>query len=132
MAFQSGKGGQVRVGASPTVVKCKKWEVEDVVQKLEVTNAESGGKGEYIGGIEDGNVTLELDYDLGASTPMLTTWTPGAVIATVKLYIGTTAGAFWLFTSFYVESFTVTSEVRGVVTCAVKGSATGGLTQPVT
>lgn len=66
MAFKSGKNASVRVGAGPTTIKIKKWAVDMKVAKLDVCNAESGGFGEYIGGVKDLDVTIEGDIDAGS------------------------------------------------------------------
>lgn len=129
MAFQSGKLAKIRIGAVPTTFKSKKWTATYKVQKLETTNSESAGAGEYIGGIADLDVTIEGDYDVGGDP--ITTLLPGTSISTVKLFLNDTTGVFWLIPTMYVESFETGAEVRGLVSIKITGCGTGAVTKPV-
>ena len=136
MAFASGRLGKVRVGA--TVVAVTKWSVDYVVNdKLEVTNTEGNGFGEYLGtnsagassGVRDLNFNLTLNYDIGTNPVALLT--PGkTVAATVTLYLNDTTGPSWSIPTAIIQSNGNAIEVRGLVTLDVKGYSTGTFTAP--
>lgn len=129
MAFISGKTGKLRYGAAfGSTLKIKKWSATYKGQKLDVTNAESAGFGEYIGGIVDLDFTVEGDYNLDSP---LTFFAPGTVQANgVKLFLNDTAGVFWQITTPYIESFENTTDVRGLVSFKIVGCGSATFTPP--
>lgn len=122
----SAKNAKVRIGA--TVLYAAKWTVSNKGQKLDRTNFESAGYGEYVGGILDADVTIEGPYNVGDGP--IAVAPPGTSISTVKLYLNDTTGVFWSFPSLYVETFEVSAEVRGLVTLKITGSGNGTFSGP--
>lgn len=136
MAFNSGKNGRVTIGGN--TLKVTQWRVMPKVEKLDITNSESTGTGEYITGVTDLDFEISFDYNTGntpahfsgtSSAP--TGMTPGAFIAAV-LFIGSPSGPSWVIPSGLVTDADVTSSVRGKVSVTVRGSSSGGFTVPVT
>lgn len=130
MAQVSGKLAKVRFGVGAATLRIKKWTATAKVQKLEITNAESAGFGEYIGGIADLDFTIEGDYYVGDA--LLGSFTPGGVVATLKLYINDTGGPFWLIPNAYIEIVETPADVRGLVEFKITGCSTGTFTAPAT
>lgn len=125
--FRSGKNGRATING--TTVKIKRWQVNPKGEKLDVTNSESSGNGEYIGGVLDVDWEFDFDYYLG-STPF-TLATPGSIVTNVIFYIGDVADATtWTFPSAFVENGSNTSEVRGKVSGTIRGCSTGTFTKP--
>ena len=121
MAALSGKNGKVRLNGG--TLKVTEWSATPKTQKLDQTNSESGGYGEYLGGILDCDpITIRGNFEVG-TTP-LTTYPPGAAIANTVLYINDTSGPNIACTLF-VESFRYTAPTRGLVTIEITGNSTG-------
>lgn len=128
MAFISGKTGKVRYGGGATVLKVKKWSATYKGQKLDVTNSESAGFGEYIGGILDLDFTIEGDYNLDSP---LAFFAPGTVQANnVTMYLNDTTGVKWIITTPYIESFENTTDVRGLVSFKIVGCGSAAFSVP--
>lgn len=126
MAFKSGKNGKVRINSATLAVT--NWRVEPRVDKLDTTNSESAGVGEYIGGVFDIDVTLTFDYNYGGAP--FGTLLPGTTVSTVVLYIDGTGGASWSMTSMFIERATMESPTRGKVSVTLQGNGMGAIVAP--
>ncbi len=135
MAFAplSAKSAKVRIGAGPTTITAKKWTVAMKVDELDTSNFEGNGYTDRIAGLKDATITIEFDIDTDAAGT--NPWdaagynfTPGTVLATVKLYLNDTTGPFWLFTSAIILDFNNPTDVKealkGTVTMKNKGTIT--------
>jgi len=131
MAFTplSAKNAQVRIGTS--VLTAKKWSVTPKTDALDITNFEGVGYGDYIGGIIDADISIEFDWDSAADSyanpPNLA---PTAIVGPVKLYVNTTASAFWNFPLALVVEAPQNAEVRGLITGSVTMKSKGTYTAP--
>ena len=125
MAALSGKNGKVRINGA--TLKVTEWAAHVKTQKLDQTNSESGGYGEYLGGVADADVTLRGNFEV-ATTP-LTAYPPGAALANTVLYLDGTSGPQFDCTLF-VETFRYTTPTRGLVTIEITGNSTGVFTFP--
>lgn len=126
--FLSGKAAKVRYGGSNYVLPMKQWDLDPHNTALDVTNAESGGKGEYRGSIDDADLTLEFDQDWSQNM-----FTNGLVVGArvhFYLYVNDTAGPFW---DGYVqiESVPTSARVRDTVGGRLTGKFSGGFSYPV-
>ena len=130
--FLSGKFGRVRIGAGPTTLRVNSWRVVPRVDKLDVTNSESAGIGEYIAGIKDLDVTLQCDYYYGSN--VFGTLAPGDTVSTIKLYLNATttglSGSYWDIPSMLVTDLPNESQVRGKVTLTINGAGMGAFVAP--
>src|SRR5688572_29255284 len=127
MAFKSGKNGRATVNGS--TVKITRWAVDPKGEKLDFTNSESGGFGEYLGGVKDCDWEFDFYYDTG-STPF-TLAQPGETVANVIFFIGDVADNIrWIFPVAYVETGHCESRVRGKVEGTLRGCASGTFTKP--
>lgn len=126
MAFLSGKLGKVRINGS--TVRVTRWSVTPRADKLDFSNSESAGVGEYLGGIKDLDFTIEFDY---YTTDALFVGTvPGALVANIYLYVNDTTGPYWLIPYGIIERMECSSQVRGKVSGSLSGTASGGWTAP--
>lgn len=132
MSFTSGKNAKVRYGVGATTLKCKKWTVTPKAAKLDVTNSESAGYGEYVVGIHDVDIELEFDYDVGGAPYASGIFRAGTSISNLKLYQNDTTGPFWDITTAIVEEAPNTAEVRGLVSIRMKLYGTGSYVYPTT
>lgn len=124
MAFYHGKDGKVRIGGS--TLKVTRWFGDFKAQKHDITNSESGGFGEYMGGIVDCDpITIEGFWEVG--TAPMTLLVPGAVTASVVLYTGGLSGPNFAG-SVFVESQRRGNETRGVTPFTINGCASGAFT----
>lgn len=127
MAFASGKNGRVTIGGS--ILKVTEWEVSPKVEKLDTTNSESGGTGEYIPGVTDLDFTISFDYNVGNTPAHFSVLAPGLTVAAV-LFIRDSSGPSWTISTGLVTDGEVKSSVRGKVSCRVRGCSSGGYTVP--
>lgn len=123
--FLSGKSGKMRVNTS-TAVSIQEWSDQIKGDPQDVTNSESGGAGEWVGGILDHNFSFRGVFDLGMSTP-LTTLLPNTIVPACIFYVNGTGGAS-LTGSIIIDSFNIVSVVRGKVTADIQAKSTGAIT----
>ncbi len=109
----------------------KKWVVTPKVDALEITNFESGGFADWIGGITECDGTVDFDWDSAndefANPPNIT---PGAIGGILKLYTNDTTSPFWYFPSILIVETPQTSEVRGVITGTMTFKSKGTFSLP--
>lgn len=131
MAFNaySSRNAQVRYGSGPTTLTSKSWDVTPKADKLETTNFEGSGYAEFIAGVRQCDVQIQFS-DNGAANPFDGGLTAGSIISNLKLYLNTTAGPYWLFPSFFVESVSMKADVKEQMMDSLTGSGTGTFTYP--
>src|SRR5678815_3659860 len=123
-SFFCSKRARITSNTGKTAV-AKKWTVNYKGDKLDVSNFEGGGFCEFISGLLQLDITIELDWDgaaagagggnpFDAGGPLLI---PGTTVSALKLYLNKGQGAdpFWDVTSFVVESANNVADVKGVV-----------------
>lgn len=127
--YLSAKNAKVRLAGF--VVRSTKWSAEIITQKLDVTNFDSTGFGEYVqgGGISDANVEIEFPLEV-TNMGMFATVLPGAFLPSCFLYPNDTTSTPLTFALLAIESVTVSAEVRGVVQVAIKAYSSGSITLP--
>lgn len=129
--FFAAYNASVRINGNTLIAK--KWEVNNKADKLDVSNFEGGGFKEYIGGMVDCDVSIEFDwYGTAGGNPFDAPLSilPSTALTNVRLYVNGTAGPFWSFPSFFVESVTNTADTKQQMTLRVTGSSTGTFTDP--
>lgn len=133
MAIYSGRNARVTIGGA--AFKCKKWVIETRIDELDITNFESGGYGEFTGGVTDADITLELDLDIGASTTSLNAAIPGGFYA-LLCYTNSAAaptgpnGLKWSFPTALCTGGGSTAGVRETISATVKFKSSGTFTLP--
>lgn len=136
MAHYSAKNARVTING--TAFKCKKWTADIKVETHDVTSFESAGYGEYVVGIADADISMELDLDIGATTTNIAQATVGATLTNVKLFMPSSAAApsaaagntFLLFASVIVTDNGFIGGVRETISATIKGKSTGSFTTP--
>src|SRR5689334_2659878 len=101
-APRSAKNAGVRINSN--VYTARKWVVTPKVDELDVSNFETGGYGDEIGGLLYAEFTVDADMDGNQNaydSPISVQ--PGTVLSNVFLYLnGPASGPHWAFTSVLV------------------------------
>ncbi len=118
--MSAGKNMKLMVGN--TACKITRYDGPLKSQKLDITNSESGGFGEYEGGVFDGDISFTIQWRLADGTFSL--FTPGSNSSVVFFPYRATTTTNTTGTLF-VETYHLKGEVRGIVTADVTGSFTG-------
>lgn len=134
MAALAGYGGRVVING--TTLKAKSWSVRFHADPLDVTNFESSGEAEYIGGVIDGDFSFDADWfseDNPFTSPI--NLVPRQALTNVKFFQDRTdVNNCWLLSAALVTEVSSATDVRGVVhySCTLKPqSETGAITMPV-
>lgn len=135
----SAKQAKITSNTGKTVT-ANKWTVNYKGDKIDVSNFEGGGFYQFISGLKQLDVTIELPWDgqaagatggnpFDAGGPLLV---PGTTVSALKLYLnkGVAADPFWDVTSFVVESANNVADVKGAMVLTITGSATGSFVAP--
>lgn len=122
----SAKNAKVRIGA--TVVVAKQWDVEPQVDELDVTNFESGGFHEVIGGIKKITVNIQLD-DNGLEN-IYDVIQAGSTATNVKLYLNDTAGPFWNIPYLFINRMPQRADVKAAMSDTIQGTGTATWSYP--
>lgn len=125
----SGKNAKMRIGSY--VLAGKRWTGTYELDELDVTNFESGGYHECIGGVR--KVTVQMDGDFNAAENMFDSpplITDGDTISLVRLYLNGTDGPYWSIPTLLVRSVSNSAEVRGTVTFSISGTGSGVFVLP--
>lgn len=126
---RSAKNAKVRFGA--TTLTAKKWTVTPKADKLDVTNFEGTGFYECIGGIKTADVTIEFDLDGAANNYDIASIQPGNNnTSVVKLYLNDTAGPYWQFSNFFIETMPNAADVKTAQTGTLTGCGSGVFIYP--
>lgn len=121
MALHSGKNCRFVIGG--VTYRCYTWTAEEVSPRIDGTNSESGGRGEYItGGIVD--MEFRGSFHWNGETPFTSIVPSGGYAAA-----GTADTGASLAGTLYVERFSMTPSVRGGVDMQLSGVFTGTVTK---
>ncbi len=109
---RSAVNANVRIGA--TVFYGASWNVKENPEILDTSNFEGGGFSDAIPGMYTVNVDVEGFFDASQnpfdSPPLLGA---GSILSTVKLYLNTVSGPFWLFPVVLITSTETSAEAKG-------------------
>lgn len=144
MSAISGWGGRVRIGgAGGRSLPVGRWNVVERLDPVEVTTMEHGGRGGYVAGVTDWEVTFDCFWDTALGGILLNTSAvvPGEATNAgkddansstnylqVELFLDKNVGTVWSFGTVLVTNLSMDDEVRGVVRYTVSGINS----QPVT
>jgi hypothetical protein len=128
---RSAKNAQVRINGM--TFTAKKWTVTPKVDKIDTTNFESGGYAVSTPGITSIEFTIEADYDAANNPYDLPTNVQPAESAndnTVKLFLNTVSGPYWLISSANFWEAPMTADVKGALGISLKGEGSGAYIYP--
>lgn len=125
-----------RVGDSATRFNAigEKFSVTPKLQKIDITNSESFGYGEYAAGIVDADVSLDGFCVTGISQTVLLA--PRIALLDAILLVYRTAEGqvdgpqMFLFPHLFIEELEITGSVREAVKFRMKASANGPFLMP--
>lgn len=128
MAFLSGNGGEVIVGA--VTLHVAKWEGNFGARLVENTNSNTSGATSYDKVVDDASWTIEIPLD-DTNLPDTDAGLTGGTKVTIKFYLG--AGAkFYQLTNTTVEEIRPSNDnAQDIVRVTVTGKG-GAITLPVT
>jgi hypothetical protein len=113
------------------ILTAKLWTVTPKCDKLDVTNFEGAGFGQYITGILDADVSIDGDWDSAndpfSNPPAIVV---GQIMSGVKLYTNGLASAFWSFPLLVITETPQKADVRGSISITITGSASGSFVYP--
>lgn len=123
MAYTSGQGGSIGVGASTLCIK--KWTLNDIYELADTTSSCSGGSRTKFPVIKDWNFSAEGNFDAAnAPSAVITKGSEVAVVLNVggsgKTYSG----------NALVTKITIENVSDGMVNFTIECEGTGALTGP--
>lgn len=127
MAMIAGKDGKVTVAG--TELAMTKWEVDDKIEKVNRTNAKTGGYSKSAAGPKSATGTVSCHWEGDANVMDAPGIYPGAVVA-IKCYISGTSGPYYDFPTALIESSKMTTEIEGGVDFEFSFDANGTFTDP--
>ncbi len=125
-------GFDARVSLDGQFLDCTKWTVDDKADEIDVTTTETDGFGQWITGVRDCEVTLELLFNsVGDPLSSAPTITVGNVMH-LKLFehFSLIPLRFWDFPLFLICGISQDIEPRGAVKINVRGRSTDSFTDP--
>lgn len=131
--FYSAKNAKVRIGTAGssttnTTITAKRWRVTPRNPAINTTNFESGGSKEVIASINEYDVEITLDDDGAAN--MFDLGIKAGQFVSLKLFLNGTAGPYWLFYNFYIESPSQEADVSAAMGDTISGTGSGTVTYP--
>ncbi len=128
---RSAKNAKVRFNS--IVFNSKKWTVTPKTDKLDTSNSESAGYGDWISGFVYCEFTVEGDAD-AVLNPYDTAPSPGlqagAALTNVKLYLNDTTGPYWSFPAAGVLEAPMTGDVKQTLGISVHCEGRGIFVYP--
>ncbi len=129
MSKKAGKSSSVSVNG--TLLGGVSATVTPRVQKLDDTDWNSGGVGEYLKGVVDCDVQCDYLYNVGTAPVTLLKLLDQTVDTVPNVVITLASGAFWSFPTFFVETAPTSTQVRDLVKGSFTGCSSGTFTPPV-
>jgi hypothetical protein len=131
--FYSAKNAKVRFGSAGSsttsyTLTAKRWRVTPRNPAINTTNFESGGNKEVIASINEYDVEITLDDDGAAN--MFDLGIKAGQFVSLKLFLNGTAGPYWLFYNFYIESPSQEADVSAAMGDTISGTGSGTVTYP--
>ena len=124
---------QARVQINGTNVLANKWSCKIKVDELDITNFETSGYADYIGGVIEAEVDCDIQWNSSAHpTSNPPNLVAGATITNLKLYLdlANLHGAFFLFPSFLILDCSAEAEARGILRFTFRGKNKGTFSYP--
>lgn len=124
----SGEGGNVKIGAVPSVVgEVNQWKLDIDAAALETTNFSSGGWKEFIAGLKDWTGSFDANWDVANDTN-------GQAVIQSNMFAGTSMtveldvdGTHKYTGSILVTKSSIDAQVKGIITISYTFQGTGAL-----